>query len=614
MMKGKFCSRELKLDAVARVDALVDDHTQTVSGACRAIGCTTTQYYRWKRGEGLGKRGVATGPGKRTGRPPVVDLSDDEFSTLRYFALKHGSTRLAVEEFLKTECCAVEHFATLSGYLDREAESRKAVTWPLSVRRATNVSEEELAMYRGRKHEADILPVGFRRLAWTDEAGHEHELRPGDLYESDDMSCNQPFRYTNPETGEEELGRQTLLTQCVQSLRWLGASPLGRPRDAYRAEDIADHLHAIVCAAGLPLFWRFERGPWENDFINGVRLDSLGPRFEGQRWGALDELFGVIRAYGSRGKGAIEGSFNFLQSLLTIHSHSSADIGRTRGEFEEATRAFLRARQIKDAAKRQRELDKFWTIDQAADGFANAMADFVRRPKQRREWGTEMQVPVELWRDGHPGKRSLRAEDAWYFHPVKQLATVRAGQVTIKVNHWPKPFTFTVCGVPGAQVDFLPAGLRVLVAFHPGHPERGCHVANADVTSRNNRSWRFGECLVPAAPCWNLEAPVQVDLRLPGEKRASGEGGSKKRASAAMRSEFRALSDTGKAVDGGKISTARDGKGNMLHAASGVELGRSEEREVRRAEKPEMTPKPRAMRPAATAEEEAAALEKLGGW
>ena len=618
---SKFSTRQLKLDAVGRVDDLLEATETTVPDACRAVGCSTQQYYRWKRGSGLGKKGVPSDPEKRTGRPPAVALTDEEFAVLHWKAIVHGSTQLAVEEFLKTEVCEQETFEALNGYLSAWVRDRKKITWPMSVRRACKVTAEERAMHRGRKHEADILPVGFRRLVYVDDLGNEHALRPGDLYESDDMSVNQPFRYTNPETGEEELGRQTLLSQCVQSLRWLGASPLGRPRDAYRAEDIADHLLAVVQAAGLPLFWRFERGPWENDFINGVKLDSLGERFRGERWGALDDLFMVIRAYGSRGKGAIEGSFNFLQSLLTIHRHGSADIGRTRGEFEEATRAFLRARQIQNPEKRQRELDKFWTIDQAAQGFADAMADFVRRPKQRREWGTEMQVPIELWREGHPGKRPLAAENEWYFHPVKVISTVRDGQVTIKANHWPKPFVFTVCGVPGAHADYLPAGLRVLVAFHPGHPERGAYIANADTGSLNRRHWRFAECLVPAAPCWNLEAPPQIDLRSKAEKLASGVGQSKKAASSAMRSEFRAISEAGQAADAPRISTARDGKGNALHAATGVELARTTADGSRgRGERPASggpaprgtTPRSRVAADSVTEDEEAAALAKLG--
>lgn len=620
-MNSLFQNRTQKLDAVARVNALRQDAGNTLADACRAVGCSKQQYQRWSKGSGLGKRGVPSDPEKRTGRPPALDLTDDEHDALRWCAITQDSTKLAVETFLNNKHCRPETFEALAKYLDQEANTRYRVTWPLSVRRACKVSDEERAQYRGKKHTADILPVGFRRLIWVDECGREHALRPGDLYESDDMSVNQPFRYVETETGREELGRQTLLTQCVQSLNWLGASPLGRPKDAYRAEDIADHLLAVVETAGLPLFWRFERGAWENDFINGVSLDELGERFRGERWGALNELFGVVRAFDSRGKGGIEGSFNFLQSLLVIHSKGAADIGRVQGEFEAASRDVTRAGYLKNDEKRARVLEKFWSIEAAADGFANAMSDFAMRPKQRREWGPQMQVPLELWRDEHPGKRDLRPEDAWYFQPVKKLATVRQGQVTTKVPHYDLPFVFTVNGVPDAPVNFIPAGCRVLIAFHPGHPERGCRVVNAEVGSLNRGNWHFGELLVAAAPCDNLTMPPQIDLRPAAEKKASGLGVNKKRAGNAARTEFRGVRDTGRGGEAPKQSTARDGLGQIAASMASGGVGGSfagqEQREHGTPNADRRTSKGKESKgdrtpTEVTEEEEAAAMAQLG--
>ncbi len=545
-----------KLALVARVDALRESGACTAD-ACLAVDLSIQQYRRWKRGEGLGSRGIPTDPDKRTGRPPAVELNAEESARLRWFALKKESTLLAVEAFLDKANPRPEVAAALLRILDRSAETRKKPSWPLSVRRACKVSAEERAMFRGKKAEANIVPVGHRRMVIIDIDGTETPVRPGDLYESDDMSLNQPFRFHGPDG--ETLGRQCLFSQCVHSLKWLGVSPLGRPGDAYRAEDIADHMLSIVEAWGLPLWWRLERGPWVNTFIDGVKLDELGARFKGRRWGALDDLFGVVRAYGSRGKGAIEGSFDFLQALMA-HENQTAEIGRSRGEFEEATKAFLAARQLKTPELRQRALDRFWTIDEAAEGILVAMEDFTARPKSRREW-SEQQVPDELWME-HPGRRELRPADRWYFYPEKRIATVRTGQVQFTTKHWGLK-CYVVNGVADAPASYLPHGLRVLVACDPARPELGAYIANADMGSLNREGWTFGQCLVANAPDWALESPVQIDLRTdPAEKRGLGQ--SKRNATAAARSEFRATRDAGKAVEPLRKSVARDGLGAAI--------------------------------------------------
>lgn len=565
----RFPTRDLKLDAVSRVDALREQRYSTET-ACGIVRCSIQQYRRWKRGEGLGSRGVCVDPDKRTGRPPAVELTEEEADKLRWWAIKKESTQLAVEKFIAKNAGRPEVIETLLSILDKAAQARRKPSWPMSVRRACRFTPEEAALFRGAKATANVVPIGYRRMILITEDGTEIALRSGDLYESDDMSLNQPFRHGAGD--EETLGRQVLFSQCVQSLKWLGASPLGRAKDAYRAEDIADHMLSIVDAWGLPLFWRLERGPWENTVINGVDLKELGARFEGKRWGAMDDLFHIIRAYGSRGKGSIEGSFHFLQALMA-HENDTVEIGRTRGEFEEATKAFLAARQLKTPELRQRQLDKFWTIDQAADGILAAMEDFSRRPKSRREWGAEMQVPDELWME-HPGKRELSPADRWYFYPVKKLATVRNGQIQTTVPHWGAK-CFTVNGVPDAPVDYLPHGLRVLVAFDPARPELGAYVCNAETGPLNRGHWTFGQVLVANAPDWSLEAPAQIDLRTDASaKRTLGQ--SKRNGTAALRSEFRGTRTAGRSTEEpARKSIARDGLGNSLAISNRPEIEQS---------------------------------------
>ena len=105
-------------------------------------------------------------------------------------------------------------------------------------------------------------------------------MAPNSIWESDDMSLNEPFRYRDLETGEIQAGRQTLCTLDVYSAAWLGAQPLGRVRDAYRVEDIADHMRECVLQHGMPLIWRLERGVWENNFIDGIEIEGREKRWE----------------------------------------------------------------------------------------------------------------------------------------------------------------------------------------------------------------------------------------------------------------------------------------------------------------------------------------------
>ena len=226
------------------------------------------------------------------------------------------------------------------------------------------------------------------------------------------------------------------------------------------------------------------------------------------------------------------------------------------------------------------------------------MEDFSRRPKSRREWGAEMQVPDELWME-HPGKRELSPADRWYFYPVKKICTVRHGQIQTTVPHWGAK-CFTVNGVPDAPVDYLTHGLKVLVAFDPARPELGAYVANAETGSLNRGHWTFGQVLVPAAPDWSLESPAQIDLRTdPAIKRTLGQ--SKRNGTAALRSEFRSTRDAGKSTETPvRKSTARDGLGNSLAISNRADLT---------LPTPVATPSPRRSNQPATDLDALAALE-----
>jgi hypothetical protein len=486
-------------------------------------------------------------PGISTGRPKKFQLTREEMLTLRRHSLERGSLALAVEWFAKDAACSPATRAAILATLDAAARDRKEPRWPQSLRRAGYVTAEERATFRGKKAMMNLESCDRRGLTWVDEQGNSRDLLPGALWESDDMSSNEPFRYTDPETGATQLGRQMLLTLDVFSSAYLGFTPIGRVRDAYRVEDIADHMLALVEAHGLPAAWRLERGVWENQFIDGIELA------DGSRWGGLDALFAVLRTWKSRGKGTIESSFNHLQNFIAHGGDSAhtASIGRNRGEFEDATKHYLRAQ-----GGNPESAAKFWDIADCANAYVRATEEFNARPKKRRAHGREMVVPADQFRDAI--RRECPASELWRFLPVKRQATVRQGALEMSVNHYPMPFRFRVNGAVDGM--YLEHGYSVLVAFHPGKPELGCQVFNAETGTRNRDGHRFGAHLLTApmsedAPQFSLSRSEQDAFAM------------RRKAAAAVRTEFRAIMPAGRRAQGASI--ARDGRGNAVEVNRG---------------------------------------------
>lgn len=465
-----------------------------------------------------GVRGLI--PGKSTGRPRNFTLTADETARLQRLHLEKGSFPLAVEWFAKDPACQPGTRALINHYLDEAAAERKECRWPISLKRAAHVSEEMKRMFRGEKAYGEISTCDRRGLFWVDADGSEQPLLGNDIWESDDMSSNQPFRWQDPESGELRLGRQTLCTLDVFSGRWLGVSPVGRERDAYRAEDIADHMRACVETHGLPRIWRLERGSWESAVVEGIDVDVNG---KVQKWGDLNPICKIVHTWTSRGKGTIESSFNHLQNIL---AHVATDIGRYRGEFEQAKKTLTQAH-----AGNKEAWAKLWHIAECADGFERAMMEFNARPKLRRAHGKAPVVADDLY--ARATKREMPAGEWWRFSPVKRMATVRQSVVEVAVQHYPMSFRFRVNGVKDGL--YLEHGHRVLVAFHPGRPEEGCHVFNAEgySSTRNRAGMPVGQRL--------LIAPLAEDAPQLNLSRDELAFAARRNANAAVRTEFRAI-------------------------------------------------------------------------
>lgn len=505
---------------------------------------------------------------RKQGRPPAFNLNPEEIAKLRELALKKGSISLAIEHLPEESKCTPATRDAILGHLAKARARRRLPNWPRSLRNAAITTASEEDQFRGPKHAQAHEMVDRRGHWWTcPDTGARLPLEAGTLYESDDMSSNEPFSYVDAESGQRTVGRQTLCSMDVARCGWLAGQPIGRERDGYRLEDIADHIAGVIAAWGAPLVWRFERGPWDNSYINGVKLPC------GSLWGGLDGDLApdgtkrnrgigmrVIRAWKSKQKGTIETSFRFLQSLT---AHQSPTIGRTRGENEAATKVFLKAgRGDEDAAGRFPDIAAF------ADSLGKAMARFNARPKRRRAKGRDCIAPDDLLPENWT-PREVPAAEAWRLLPIKARRVVTGGCVEIMLPHYPAPFRFRVSGsAPGLWVE---NGMAVLMAFHPRRLADGCQIFCGETTTgpKNRDGLKFGEWICTAelaedAPQFHLASVPREDRALVARKESH----------AAMRASFRSIMPGHTAPLGLRVrrvvtDEAADGYGNGARVERG---------------------------------------------
>ena len=532
---------------VAEVDALVAAG-KSQNAACAELGVNAgTVSKKRRRLATEGVKGLLDQRTDKSGRKPSVVLSRQEKSQAQWHNLRKDSQRLALETCLNEGLFGDDTAAAVRRYLERSASNRKPVALPKTLRRQIAVTDEMRMHFRGKKHVESMEAYEQRSMnLWCPIRGIEIPAGPRDLYESDDESINQPFRFFDQATKTWMIGRQTLRTISTPSLRILGLSPVGRDADAYRDEDKLDHIFNVVERCGPPLKWRLEKG-WKTNALIGIDLERelKEPSLAGQRWGALPfELEFVPR---SRAKAAVEGSFNHTQRL-SAHEFG-VEIGRYRSEFERSQKLM---RQAQDG--QEKALVQFPELAVSADFQAAVCAKWNSEPHLRGCYDNQMLVPDEMW--FATPKRQLPMDEVWRFLPVKDVAVVQAGAIRHKVKHYPQAFRFRING-RGAYRDgagFIPHGYRVLIAYHPARPEAGCYVACAELGRLNREGHRLGEMLC-IAPLWhNVPQAVLGSGDLPDRFLGQAQA-----ANAAVRREFREIVTIGNS--GRSISTvqSRDG-------------------------------------------------------
>ncbi len=454
------------------------------------------------------------------GRPVVFEPNDLETAIARWHRLSKESLTVAAWFFARDARVRPALAAVILAIEEKALASGRDEAWPDSVRRAFRVTAQERADFRGKKHAQHEEMVTRRGMYEILEDGSHREILPGETWELDDYSANQPYTFKDPQAGGLMLGRQVLAARDLSAARWLGFDHIGRERDAYRGEDIVRYIERLCRAWGLPRRLRLERGAWEGEAVHGIEVEGMATR-----WGALDDLFAIEHVFKSKSKGIIESGFDVLQRWL---AHTGSDIGRVRGEFEEATK---RLRQAQSTGACPLALG-FVPQERSSRLHEEAAALINSRPMRRAHLDAKISPDDLVARHGWH-TRPFAEDIAWYFLPYKIQRTVRAGTVEVTPgNGWQK-LIFALNGIrDGVHFE---NGHQVLLAFDPARPDLGARVCNGDRSARNRQAWRLGQCLIPAAPVLDLAPQFNASSIL------SPHMAVRKKASAAASTTFRAI-------------------------------------------------------------------------
>lgn len=489
-------------------------------------------------------------PREKKSAAETFPITDAERAGLRRLVAQCGSMLYGIEAFADAPACSPELRSIIIARKSRR-------NYPKALLRAARVTGEESDLARGPKRFGLHVATQYRDNFWVDSAGVEHPFTGGDLFECDDMSLNQPFWYEWPYGGDDlsdmfgvRLGRQMLACIDTATARWIGFDLIGRVRDAYRAEDIVRFLGSVVQLNGIPRHgFRLERGIWKSKAVRGVK--GVNDDNEKQVIASISDAVALNYVHSPKAKGVIEGSFDMLQTILSL---DGITIGRERGEYEKATAAMLKCA----AGRLHPKNAGFPHISEIAERVDSAMERFNLRNKMGR---VIQGVPMENYARDIEAQPlvSLSDEQVYLFQPYREIRPINGAHIRCKVEHYGHTFSFAIPG----ELARLGRGYRLLVCFDPANPHAGARVFDAETDGsihyESTRGQSYG--ILPFEP----DAP-QLDYRESAKNRTKGGY------AGAVRSEFRNLG----LQQGTNISRVSDGRGNSTQIARGAQIAAME--------------------------------------
>lgn len=450
--------------------------------ACREAGISRASFDRWTpRFESGGVDGLADLP--RSGRPPLIELEQEERDYLRRIYLKSNLNEEAGSMTFAARWAAKNEDSPL------RAETREAILkersskhiLPVEVRRACRASGAVVARYRqGAKagQNDGIYTPGWLRMA--DDGSRR--LVAGERQVWDDASVNVGVTVPWLRGGDRmsdkfgvRVARFQLLAcvDCATDM-CVGYSYVMRQSDGYGASDVCGALHRVWQLNGYaPEQCVMEGGAWQanrtKDFLNAAGVE-------------------LISAKGRPNQKLVEGWFNRLWTVLSVELPPRGQVGRFRGEMVDETAAWMRCR-----AGRADPRDYFPDVTEFLGALDRSIAYLNSEVVESREYGNW--VPGDVY-GAQKVKGQVLAQGLRRFGlPVRELRKVgRGGTVRVAAVcpfGWTHDYMFTADRLFG----FI--GAPVMVSFDPNNVEGGAIVELAE----GWRDYARGRILSEAAVC-----------------------------------------------------------------------------------------------------------------
>lgn len=378
---------------------------------------------------------------KPHGRPPVVDLTDEQLRTIRSYYLptnrnkRKGSIRLAWVRFCEET----------PGFGHLVQNHLPVTTIPAAVMEACRAAAPLVGANRGGerrvRHESAYVP-GTMRRHWA----MNRRLWAGEQASIDDatrnVACWIPWPWGGCPCSDKfgvRLGRwQTLVVHDDATSFIPFVASVFRWHQSYRATDAAAAIYQTERKVVQFDRWAIEGGVWQAKRT----LDILGGRF--------------ISAKGRPNQKLVE---NFFDRLWTVMAGQPGDVGRHQAEIKRNSELYVAAR-----AGRVDPRQHFMSLSQGQEQLYQSIQYLNERPIISKEYGKW--IPQERWEmDLAEAPRQARsAENDFLILPVKETRVVVQDSVSIREDGplgMPMNWRFTA--------DWLSAyrGRRLDVYFDP---------------------------------------------------------------------------------------------------------------------------------------------------
>lgn len=434
-----------------------------------------------------------------SGRRPLATLSEIDKRAVQQLALQsdpHDPTKtrkfgvsFALRTYARSEACP----PALADVILKARSSKHTIT--PTLKRAARVTQSTRLKVSG-PGAFDLHGICTPRdLTYVDADKQEKPIMPGLLFESDDMTSNEPccVEWDDPaDLCAARYGVRLVRPQClpwldVGSGRYVGYSVVLRYNDAYRAKDIKWAMSHVFHTVGAPQFLRFELGTWDANLINDVE--------------SVHKICKVLHATSAKTK-YIENRFNQLQKYLALGGIS---MGRHRGVKEKESANWTACRMGQRDPRKLFPSLADWTarFDAALVAFNTEPVEGeiygpanARRFHNRRAW-----VPDEIWHQ-HMDNNPLRKptlEESYRLLPEQADVTIRGGHVKVKSAEHDAVFYFY-----SDAFARLGDGYQVTVCCDLAQPHLGAAIVNREQGARSavnpegaqtGRPYREGELI-----------------------------------------------------------------------------------------------------------------------